>query len=87
VIGASTGIEPLFRLTDPHHPGYLHQATRAILAQAGHDSLVEEVTRTATATPDDVCDVFQAAWGAGCKGITVYRHGSRSSQRVPSSAA
>src|SRR4029077_1626845 len=46
VIGASTGIEPLFRLTDPHHPGYLHPAARAVLAQAGHDSLVEEVTRT-----------------------------------------
>ena len=130
VIRASTGIEPLFRLTDPHHPGYLHPAARAVLAQVGHNRLSDEVMRIgrlpgdapvgdavrdllavatqiapsghlamvaaiqgyvdeavaktvnlpATATPGDVYDVFQAAWEAGCKGITVYRDGSRSSQ-------
>ena len=30
-IGASTGIEPLFRLTDPHHPGFLHPAARTLI--------------------------------------------------------
>ncbi|MCW2931405.1 MAG: hypothetical protein JWM19_2367 [Actinomycetia bacterium] len=39
VIGASTGIEPLFRLTDPHRPGFLHPAARAVLAQSGPDGL------------------------------------------------
>jgi ribonucleoside-diphosphate reductase alpha chain len=61
VIGASTGIEPLFRLTDPHHPGFLHPAARAILVQAGHDSLVGEVTRTGrlrTSVPDYVEDIL-----------------------------
>jgi ribonucleoside-diphosphate reductase alpha chain len=130
VIGASTGIEPLFRLTDPHRPGLLHPAARAVIGGTGHEGLVEELTRhgrlpdhspvgddirallavatqippsghlamvsaiqscvdeavaktvnlPATATPADIYDVFQAAWEAGCKGITVYRDGSRSSQ-------
>jgi ribonucleoside-diphosphate reductase alpha chain len=130
VIGASTGIEPLFRLTDPHHPGFLHPAARVILAGHGDSALAGEVTRSgrlpagapvgddvrdllavatqippsghlamvsavqscvdeavaktvnlpAAATPADVYDVYQAAWEAGCKGITVYRDGSRDSQ-------
>ena len=130
VIGASTGIEPLFRLTDPHHPAFLHPAARAILARYLDDELIDEVTKSgrlpagtpvdadvrdllaiatqippsghlamvsaiqscvdeavaktvnlpATATPADVYDVYQAAWEAGCKGITVYRDGSRFSQ-------
>jgi ribonucleoside-diphosphate reductase alpha chain len=130
VIGASTSIEPLFRLTDRHRPGLLHPAARAVISRTGHPGLAEEVTRrgrlpddarvsddvrallaTATqipasghlamvaaiqacvdeavaktvnlpanATPADVYDVFQAAWEAGCKGITVYRDGSRFSQ-------
>lgn len=38
------------------------------------------VNLPADATAADVYHVFQAAWEAGCKGITVYRDGCRSSQ-------
>lgn len=45
VIGASTGIEPLFRLTDPHHPEYLHPAAKVVIDDTGQRGLAEEVTR------------------------------------------
>ena len=130
VIAASTGIEPLFRLTDPHHPAFLHPEARAILTSTGQQHLIDAVTShgrlpgdapvadsvrdllavatqippsghltmvsavqscvdeavaktvnlLVAATPADVYDVYRAAWEAGCKGITVYRDGSRDSQ-------
>jgi ribonucleoside-diphosphate reductase alpha chain len=43
VIGASTGIEPLFRLTDPHLPGHIHPAARSILEQGGRTDLLGHV--------------------------------------------
>jgi hypothetical protein len=44
------------------------------------EAVAKTVNLPVTATPADVYDVFQAAWEAGCKGITIYRDGSRSSQ-------
>ncbi|MGH3620614.1 MAG: hypothetical protein ACRDQ5_02335, partial [Sciscionella sp.] len=44
VIGASTGIEPLFRLTDPHLPDHLHPAARTTLQAAGRTDLLAHVT-------------------------------------------
>jgi ribonucleoside-diphosphate reductase alpha chain len=32
------------------------------------------------ATPADVADVYRLAWELKCKGITVYRYGSREGQ-------
>ncbi|MGH3854194.1 MAG: hypothetical protein ACRDR6_12010 [Pseudonocardiaceae bacterium] len=43
VIGALTGIEPLFRLTDPHQFGHLHPAARSVLGQAGRSDLLGHV--------------------------------------------
>ncbi|MGH3765380.1 MAG: hypothetical protein ACRDTX_09555 [Pseudonocardiaceae bacterium] len=40
VIGASTGIEPLFRLTDPHLSGNLHPAARSVLQRAARTDLL-----------------------------------------------
>jgi ribonucleoside-diphosphate reductase alpha chain len=44
------------------------------------EAVAKTVNLPATAAASDVYDVFQAAWEAGCKGITVYRGGSRDSQ-------
>ncbi|MGH3831645.1 MAG: hypothetical protein ACRDRS_14560 [Pseudonocardiaceae bacterium] len=43
VIGASTGIEPLFRLTDPHQFGHLHPVARSVLGRAGRSDLLGHV--------------------------------------------
>ncbi|MGH8931816.1 MAG: hypothetical protein ACRDZO_14625 [Egibacteraceae bacterium] len=43
VVGASTGIEPLFRLTDPHLSTHLHPSARSILEVAGRDDLLGHV--------------------------------------------
>jgi ribonucleoside-diphosphate reductase alpha chain len=44
VVGASTGIEPLFRLTDPHLPDQVHPAARATLEAVGRADLLDYVT-------------------------------------------
>jgi ribonucleoside-diphosphate reductase alpha chain len=43
-------------------------------------AVAKTVNLPASTTAADAYDVFQAAWEAGCKGITVYRDGSRSGQ-------
>jgi ribonucleoside-diphosphate reductase alpha chain len=40
-------------------------------------SISSTVNLSETATEDDVEQIFLQAWRAGCKGITVYREGSR----------
>nr|BFE51128.1 hypothetical protein GCM10017745_45550 [Saccharothrix mutabilis subsp. capreolus] len=44
VVAASTGIEPLFRLTDPHLPDRLHPAAGAALHAAGRHDLIGHAT-------------------------------------------
>ncbi|WP_028922007.1 hypothetical protein [Pseudonocardia acaciae] len=44
VVGASTGIEPLFRLTDAHRPDGLHPGALAVLRAAGRPDLIPTVT-------------------------------------------
>jgi ribonucleoside-diphosphate reductase alpha chain len=44
------------------------------------EAVAKTVNLPATATASDIYDVYQAAWEAGGKGITVYRDGSRDRQ-------
>ncbi len=49
--------------------------------QARTDSAVSKtVNLPGAATPADVAAVYRLAWESGCKGITVYRYGSREGQ-------
>ena len=52
VVGASTGIEPLFRLTDPRLSAHIHPVARSVLEQAGRSDLLGHVT-THGRLPDD----------------------------------
>lgn len=53
---------------------------------AFQDNVDNAVTKTVnlpySATPDDVANCYKLAWSLGCKGITVYRDGSRSEQAI-----
>jgi ribonucleoside-diphosphate reductase alpha chain len=57
-----------------------HLAMVSAIQSCVDEAVAKTVNLPATATPADVYDVYQAAWEAGCKGITVYRDGSRDSQ-------
>ena len=57
-----------------------HLAMVSAIQACVDEAVAKTVNLPATATAADVYDVYQAAWEAGCKGITVYRDGSRSSQ-------
>jgi ribonucleoside-diphosphate reductase alpha chain len=57
-----------------------HLAMVSAIQSCVDEAVAKTVNLPATATPADVYDIYRAAWEAGCKGITVYRDGSRGSQ-------
>jgi len=58
-----------------------HILMQAALQNSGIDaSISKTINMPATATKDDVKDAYIKAWDYGCKGLTVYRDGSRSGQ-------
>lgn len=58
-----------------------HIRMQAVLQNAGvHGGISKTINLPATATVKDVEDAYKLAWKLGCKGITVYRDGSRENQ-------
>ena len=44
------------------------------------EAVAKTVNLPQTATAGDIRTIYRSAWDAGCKGITVYRDGSRTTQ-------
>jgi ribonucleoside-diphosphate reductase alpha chain len=64
-----------------------HVRMQAIFQSASHSGVSKTVNLPRTATPDDVAAIYRLAFDLGCKGVTVYRDGSRDAQVLAFGAA
>lgn len=64
-----------------------HVKTQAAFQKHVDNAVTKTVNLPHWTRPEDVSDIYKLAWRSGCKGITVYRDGSRSNQAMTTETA
>lgn len=59
-----------------------HVSVTGIFAQYVDSGISKTVNLPSTATVEDVCRIYERCYDLGCKGITIYRDGSRDNQPI-----
>lgn len=64
-----------------------HIKMQAVLQNSGVDSSISKtINMPNNATVEDVKDAYELAWKLGCKGVTIFRDGSRGGEQVLSTS-
>lgn len=79
VAGVPDDIQEIYRVSSEIEPAW-HTRMQAAFQKHTEDAVSKTINLPKSATIADVAESYEQAWLNGCKGITVYRDGSRSKQ-------
>jgi ribonucleoside-diphosphate reductase alpha chain len=86
VSGVPPDVQELFKISGEIDCAW-HVEMQAAFQKHTEDAVSKTINLPKTATIADVEDAYTLAWQLGCKGITVYRDGSRSKQVISAGTA